>query len=268
MLDCLCEERRAANTLFPVGIRVDCYSFILLTILVSASSWSASLSVLRPSLLPGYMVSYSSCPAEIPYAADPNQEAETSQQTIHSFANESKLDNFLRRDLNWAMKSIFIGLYLCCDLSFRSLWSLWDLISRSVTAGADRFYDNIVDMIGYAPFPILKYCWLFITPLICGVSCVCCDVLFLSWRSEHYSNLCVCQLVWVAANTPKYHIKTHYYLSVLVKMLDWRSSHANNAFILVSVPSNVHGLSHWTLGTITETGHVTENETIFALLPN
>ncbi|XP_075967643.1 sodium- and chloride-dependent betaine transporter-like [Anarhichas minor] len=36
--------------------------------------------------------------------------------------------------------------------------------------GADRFYDNIEDMIGYKPFPVLKYCWLFITPLICGVT--------------------------------------------------------------------------------------------------
>ncbi|XP_073336416.1 sodium- and chloride-dependent betaine transporter-like [Pagrus major] len=35
--------------------------------------------------------------------------------------------------------------------------------------GADRFYDNIEDMIGYRPFPVLKYCWLFITPLICGL---------------------------------------------------------------------------------------------------
>ncbi|TNN44600.1 Sodium- and chloride-dependent betaine transporter [Liparis tanakae] len=33
--------------------------------------------------------------------------------------------------------------------------------------GADRFYDNIEDMIGYRPFPVLKYCWMFITPLIC-----------------------------------------------------------------------------------------------------
>ena len=36
-------------------------------------------------------------------------------------------------------------------------------------AGADRFYDNIEVMIGYPPLPLLKYCWLFITPLICGV---------------------------------------------------------------------------------------------------
>ncbi|ROL50095.1 Sodium- and chloride-dependent GABA transporter 2 [Anabarilius grahami] len=36
--------------------------------------------------------------------------------------------------------------------------------------GANRFYDNIEDMIGYAPFPVLKYCWLFITPLICAAT--------------------------------------------------------------------------------------------------
>uniref|UniRef100_A0A3Q1GMR7 Transporter n=1 Tax=Acanthochromis polyacanthus TaxID=80966 RepID=A0A3Q1GMR7_9TELE len=34
--------------------------------------------------------------------------------------------------------------------------------------GADRFCHNIEDMIGYFPFPVLKYCWMFITPLICG----------------------------------------------------------------------------------------------------
>ncbi|XP_060886339.1 sodium- and chloride-dependent GABA transporter 2-like [Labrus mixtus] len=36
--------------------------------------------------------------------------------------------------------------------------------------GADRFCDNIEDMIGYAPTRALKYCWLFITPTICGIT--------------------------------------------------------------------------------------------------
>ncbi|XP_068611339.1 sodium- and chloride-dependent betaine transporter-like [Brachionichthys hirsutus] len=36
--------------------------------------------------------------------------------------------------------------------------------------GVDRFLDNIEDMIGYRPFPVMKYCWLFITPLICGIT--------------------------------------------------------------------------------------------------
>ncbi|XP_074862450.1 sodium- and chloride-dependent GABA transporter 2 isoform X2 [Carettochelys insculpta] len=33
--------------------------------------------------------------------------------------------------------------------------------------GAERFYDNVEDMIGYRPWPIIKYCWLFITPAVC-----------------------------------------------------------------------------------------------------
>ncbi|XP_047437780.1 sodium- and chloride-dependent GABA transporter 2-like isoform X1 [Mugil cephalus] len=33
--------------------------------------------------------------------------------------------------------------------------------------GADRLYDNIEDMIGYRPFPLMKICWLYITPAVC-----------------------------------------------------------------------------------------------------
>ncbi|KAJ8392282.1 hypothetical protein AAFF_G00076460 [Aldrovandia affinis] len=32
--------------------------------------------------------------------------------------------------------------------------------------GANRFYDNIEDMIGYQPFPVIKYCWLFVIPIL------------------------------------------------------------------------------------------------------
>lgn len=36
--------------------------------------------------------------------------------------------------------------------------------------GADRFLHNVEDMIGYPPVPVIKYCWLFITPFICGIT--------------------------------------------------------------------------------------------------
>lgn len=41
--------------------------------------------------------------------------------------------------------------------------------SLSLT-GASRFYDNIEDMIGYKPWPLIKYCWLFFTPAVCLVT--------------------------------------------------------------------------------------------------
>ncbi|XP_028301979.1 sodium- and chloride-dependent GABA transporter 2-like [Gouania willdenowi] len=34
--------------------------------------------------------------------------------------------------------------------------------------GAERFSDNIEDMIGYKPLFLFKYCWLYTTPLICS----------------------------------------------------------------------------------------------------
>ncbi|XP_041864776.1 sodium- and chloride-dependent creatine transporter 1-like [Melanotaenia boesemani] len=36
-----------------------------------------------------------------------------------------------------------------------------------MVCGADRFYNNITDMIGYRPLPFMKYCWCYITPLVC-----------------------------------------------------------------------------------------------------
>ncbi|XP_029358794.1 sodium- and chloride-dependent GABA transporter 2-like [Echeneis naucrates] len=33
--------------------------------------------------------------------------------------------------------------------------------------GADRQYDNVEDMIGYRPWPFMKYCWLYFTPAVC-----------------------------------------------------------------------------------------------------
>lgn len=36
--------------------------------------------------------------------------------------------------------------------------------------GADRFMDDVARMIGYQPLPYMKWCWSYITPLVCVVS--------------------------------------------------------------------------------------------------
>lgn len=41
--------------------------------------------------------------------------------------------------------------------------------SNLFPAGADRFMDDIARMIGYRPFPWIKWCWSFITPCVCMV---------------------------------------------------------------------------------------------------
>lgn len=43
------------------------------------------------------------------------------------------------------------------------------LFSHSAGSGADRFYDNVEDMIGYRPWPLVKISWLFLTPGLCLV---------------------------------------------------------------------------------------------------
>ncbi|XP_053740346.1 sodium- and chloride-dependent GABA transporter 2-like isoform X2 [Synchiropus splendidus] len=35
--------------------------------------------------------------------------------------------------------------------------------------GADRYYKNVEQMIGYRPSPYMKYCWKFVTPTLCTV---------------------------------------------------------------------------------------------------
>uniref|UniRef100_A0A8D2DTR1 Sodium- and chloride-dependent GABA transporter 2 n=1 Tax=Sciurus vulgaris TaxID=55149 RepID=A0A8D2DTR1_SCIVU len=52
------------------------------------------------------------------------------------------------------------GICLLFVAIFESLCVAW-------VYGARRFYDNIEDMIGYRPWPLIKYCWLFFTPAVC-----------------------------------------------------------------------------------------------------
>ncbi|XP_053113918.1 sodium- and chloride-dependent betaine transporter [Hemicordylus capensis] len=45
--------------------------------------------------------------------------------------------------------------------------AIFEVICVGWVYGADRFYDNIEDMIGYRPWPLIKLCWLFFTPGVC-----------------------------------------------------------------------------------------------------
>lgn len=61
---------------------------------------------------------------------------------------------------------------MCClHVSIaRLLYGLATWMFSPFLIGADRLYDNISDMIGYRPLPLAKYCWKYITPVVCTVS--------------------------------------------------------------------------------------------------
>uniref|UniRef100_A0A8B9U9S6 Transporter n=1 Tax=Anas zonorhyncha TaxID=75864 RepID=A0A8B9U9S6_9AVES len=45
--------------------------------------------------------------------------------------------------------------------------AIFEVICIGWVYGANRFYDNIEDMIGFRPWPLIKICWLVITPGLC-----------------------------------------------------------------------------------------------------
>ncbi|KAM9830992.1 sodium- and chloride-dependent creatine transporter 1-like isoform 3-T3 [Syngnathus typhle] len=48
------------------------------------------------------------------------------------------------------------------------LWqAFWECVVIAWVYGADRFMDDVARMIGYHPFPYMKWCWSYITPLVC-----------------------------------------------------------------------------------------------------
>ncbi|XP_028680227.1 sodium- and chloride-dependent creatine transporter 1 [Erpetoichthys calabaricus] len=48
------------------------------------------------------------------------------------------------------------------------LWqAFWECVVIGWVYGADRFLGDIAHMIGYQPLPYMKWCWAFLTPLLC-----------------------------------------------------------------------------------------------------
>ncbi|KAI4892739.1 hypothetical protein NFI96_032303, partial [Prochilodus magdalenae] len=58
--------------------------------------------------------------------------------------------------------------YYACSGMTLLLFAILQSVCVGWVYGADRLYDNIADMIGYQPLPLSKYCWKYITPVVCA----------------------------------------------------------------------------------------------------
>uniref|UniRef100_A0A665VHN9 Transporter n=1 Tax=Echeneis naucrates TaxID=173247 RepID=A0A665VHN9_ECHNA len=56
--------------------------------------------------------------------------------------------------------------YTCSGMTIL-LFGMLQSVAIGWVYGVDRFYDNIEDMIGYRPFPVMKYCLKYATPVVC-----------------------------------------------------------------------------------------------------
>uniref|UniRef100_A0A672HF02 Uncharacterized protein n=1 Tax=Salarias fasciatus TaxID=181472 RepID=A0A672HF02_SALFA len=57
--------------------------------------------------------------------------------------------------------------YYACSGMTLLLFAILQSVCIGWIYGADRLYDNVADMIGYRPWPFMKYCWKYFTPAIC-----------------------------------------------------------------------------------------------------
>lgn len=86
-------------------------------------------------------------------------------QTVHGMNHWNMFSSREKQPSHCPLNISFICLvYKCiqCVFAERYFWSL--------SSGADRFYSNIEDMIGYKPIFFIKWCWKYFTPGICAVS--------------------------------------------------------------------------------------------------
>uniref|UniRef100_A0A8C6T642 Sodium-and chloride-dependent GABA transporter 2 n=1 Tax=Neogobius melanostomus TaxID=47308 RepID=A0A8C6T642_9GOBI len=56
--------------------------------------------------------------------------------------------------------------YVCSGNNLLLL-SVFQSIAIGWIYGAENFYDNIEDMIGFRPGPLMKICWRYVTPIVC-----------------------------------------------------------------------------------------------------
>ncbi|XP_077361471.1 sodium- and chloride-dependent GABA transporter 2-like isoform X2 [Festucalex cinctus] len=59
-----------------------------------------------------------------------------------------------------------VDFYVCSGTTLLLL-SICQSVSIAWVYGAERFYGNITDMIGYRPPPLMKLCWCYLTPCLC-----------------------------------------------------------------------------------------------------
>ncbi|KAG9277124.1 sodium- and chloride-dependent GABA transporter 2-like isoform X1 [Astyanax mexicanus] len=62
--------------------------------------------------------------------------------------------------------------YYACSGMTLLLFAVLQSMCVGWVYGADRLYDNIADMIGYRPLSLAKYCWKFVTPVVCTATFV------------------------------------------------------------------------------------------------
>ncbi|XP_069367796.1 sodium- and chloride-dependent GABA transporter 2-like [Paralichthys olivaceus] len=77
--------------------------------------------------------------------------------------------------------------YACTGIPLL-LTAILETICIGWVYGADRYYNNIKDMIGYQPSLYMKYCWKFITPCLCAGVLLFSLIKFtpLSYNAYHY----------------------------------------------------------------------------------
>ncbi|KAM6980457.1 solute carrier family 6 member 22, tandem duplicate 1 isoform 1-T1 [Aplochiton taeniatus] len=62
--------------------------------------------------------------------------------------------------------------YYACSGMTLLLFAVLQSVCVGWVYGAELFYDNIEDMIGYRPWPLIKYCLKYVTPVVCAATFV------------------------------------------------------------------------------------------------